>query len=86
MSHVTGVGIEYQRPYCTSNPGLGIRRMNDKVKIAAIIGIAAVGCVWLYSYLSPYESCVRGLSESIGPSKDMASIHLVCAEKTSARR
>lgn len=34
--------------------------MNDKVKIALIIGIAAVVCVGMYMYFSPYQSCVRG--------------------------
>lgn len=38
--------------------------MNDKVKIALIIGGAAVICVGLWIYFSPYHSCVR---QSINP-------------------
>lgn len=34
--------------------------MNDKVKIALIIGGAAIICVGLWIYFSPYHSCVRG--------------------------
>lgn len=35
--------------------------MNDKVKIAIIAAVGVVAAVALYSYFSPYNTCVRGL-------------------------
>lgn len=35
--------------------------MNDKVRIALIAAVAAVAAVGIYTYFSPYNTCVRGL-------------------------
>ncbi len=33
--------------------------MNDKTKIALIIAVAAIICVGMWIYFSPYHSCMR---------------------------
>ncbi len=35
--------------------------MSDKVKIAIIAALGVIFAVWLYSYMSPHQSCVRSL-------------------------
>jgi hypothetical protein len=39
-------------------------RVNENVKIAAIAAVALVAAVGIYSYFSPYNSCVRGVLSS----------------------
>ncbi len=33
--------------------------MNDKVKIALIAALAAIGVAWMILHYSPYQTCVR---------------------------
>ncbi|HWV60508.1 MAG TPA: hypothetical protein VN034_07640 [Sphingopyxis sp.] len=33
--------------------------MNDKVKIALIAALAALGVTWIIMHYSPYQTCVR---------------------------
>lgn len=51
--------------------------MNDKVKIAIIAAVGVVAAVALYSYFSPYNTCVRGLQAS-GEGEFRA--HFLCAK------
>ena len=52
--------------------------MNDKVKIAVIAAIAVVGAVFVYSYYSPYNACVRGMVSG-GAAENQASFQ--CARQ-----
>ncbi len=56
--------------------------MNDRVKIAIIAAIAVIGAVFVYSsYLSPYNSCVRGFVSG-GAAQNQASFQ--CARQLGA--
>ena len=52
--------------------------MNDKVKIALILAVALVVAVGLYMYMSPYNTCVRGLKS--GGAEDHQA-HFQCARQ-----
>ncbi len=60
--------------------------MSEQVKAAVILGVAAVACMALYLYFSPYERCIRGVRDVMGSTADMVNVYLTCAEKTSGQR
>jgi hypothetical protein len=39
--------------------------MNDKVKIALIAALAALGVAWMIMHYSPYQTCVRAKAARI---------------------
>jgi hypothetical protein len=47
--------------------------MTEKVKLALIAAAVVLGGIWLYSYSTPYQSCVRAVVHA-GQSADYASI------------
>lgn len=58
----------------------GMVAVNDKVKMVLIASAAAVICVGLYLYFSPYQSCVRALEEYKGPAASA-----ICARNLSGK-
>ncbi len=49
--------------------------MNDKVKVALIIAVAAVICVALYMYFSPYQTCMRQVDSAVVCARNMSGQH-----------